>query len=116
MEAAWQTPTGPSSRSPGDGGFGQYLAELTTAVNCTTPVKHVLLGNGSLGKISTGELAADLTVWQTSLVNPDFAAYARSCGASGISARTPADLNEGMRELFAATPALLHIHAAPVLV
>ena len=41
----------------GDGGFGQYLAELTTAVKYRIPVKHVLLDNGVLGKISKEQLA-----------------------------------------------------------
>ena len=41
----------------GDGGFGQYLAELTTAVKYGIPIKHVLLDNGVLGKISKEQLA-----------------------------------------------------------
>src|SRR5262245_27758471 len=35
----------------GDGGFGQYAAELTTAVKYGIPVKHVLLDNHGLGQI-----------------------------------------------------------------
>ncbi len=86
----------------GDGGFGQYLAEVTTAVKYGIPIKHVLLDNGSLGKISKEQLAGDLPVWQTSLVNPDFAAFAESCGAIGISVRHAADVDDGMRQLFSA--------------
>lgn len=67
----------------GDGGFAQYLAEVTTAVKYQLPIKHLLLDNGSLGKIAKEQLAADYPVWQTSLVNPDFAAFARMCGAAG---------------------------------
>ena len=37
----------------GDGGFGQYLAELTTAVKYDMNITHVLLNNSSLGKISS---------------------------------------------------------------
>ena len=48
------------------------------------PIKQVLPDNGSLGKIGREQLAGDLPVWQASLVNPDFAGYARSCGATGI--------------------------------
>ena len=68
----------------GDGGLGQYLAELTTAVKYDIPIRHVLLDNQSLGKISKEQRAAELEVWQTSLVNPDFAAYAELCGAAGL--------------------------------
>jgi thiamine pyrophosphate-dependent acetolactate synthase large subunit-like protein len=101
----------------GDGGFGQYLAELTTAVKYGIGVKHVLLDNGALGKISKEQLAGRLPVWQTSLVNPDFAEYARLCGATGIAVRRADELDEAMKELFTAQgPALLHVHADAELV
>ncbi|MGQ0574329.1 MAG: thiamine pyrophosphate-binding protein [Pseudonocardia sp.] len=101
----------------GDGGFGQYLAELTTAVKYGIGVKHVLLDNGALGKISKEQLAGRLPVWQTSLVNPDFAEYARLCGATGIPVHRADELDEAMKALFAADgPALLHVHADPELV
>jgi thiamine pyrophosphate-dependent acetolactate synthase large subunit-like protein len=101
----------------GDGGFGQYLAELTTAVKYGIPVKHVLLDNGALGKISKEQLAGRLPVWQTSLVNPDFAAYAELCGAVGIPVQHADELDEAMARLFAVDgPALLHVHADAELV
>ncbi|GAA2872604.1 thiamine pyrophosphate-binding protein [Pseudonocardia halophobica] len=109
---AWAAdPRRPVVAVTGDGGFGQYLAELTTAVKYGIPVKHVLLDNGALGKISKEQLAGDLPVWQTSLVNPDFAGYARLCGATGIPVYRADELGAGMKELFAAEgPALLHVH------
>ena len=42
----------------GDGGFGQYLAEFTTAVKYGMPLTHVLLNNGELGKISREQISA----------------------------------------------------------
>ena len=115
---AWAAEPGrPVVAVTGDGGFGQYLAELTTAVKYRIPVKHVLLDNGVLGKISKEQLAGRLPVWQTSLVNPDFTEYARLCGATGIRVRQPAELDDGMKALFAAEgPALLHVHADAELV
>jgi thiamine pyrophosphate-dependent acetolactate synthase large subunit-like protein len=75
-------------------------------------IKHVLLDNGALGKISKEQLAGSYPVWQTSLVNPDFARYAELCGATGISVRTSDELHDGMRQLFATDgPALLHVHS-----
>ncbi len=68
----------------GDGGFGQYLAELTTAVKYDMDITHVLLDNHMLGKISKEQRAGEFDVWQTSLHNPDFAEYATLCGALGI--------------------------------
>jgi len=76
----------------GDGGFGQYLAEFTTAVKYGMPILHVLLDNGELGKISREQVSAIRPVWQTDLVNPDFAAYAESCGGRGWNVTDPADL------------------------
>jgi thiamine pyrophosphate-dependent acetolactate synthase large subunit-like protein len=94
----------------GDGGFGQYAAELTTAVKYGIPVKHVLLDNHSLGKISKEQLAADFPVWHTSLHNPDWAAYAGLCGATGIKADRRDQLDWAITRLFAADgPAMLHI-------
>ncbi len=100
----------------GDGGFGQYAAELTTAVKYGIPVKHVLLDNHSLGKIGKEQLAADFPVWHTSLHNPDWAAYAELCGATGIKADRREQLDAAMTRLFAADgPALLHIEQDPEL-
>jgi thiamine pyrophosphate-dependent acetolactate synthase large subunit-like protein/nitrite reductase/ring-hydroxylating ferredoxin subunit len=68
----------------GDGGFGQYAMELTTAAKYGMDITHVLLNNSELGKISKEQRAAEFDVWQTSLVNPDFAAMAELCGATGF--------------------------------
>jgi pyruvate oxidase len=112
MGAHLACPERPVVAVTGDGGFGQYLAELTTAVRYGMPVKHVLLDNRALGKISKEQLAGRLPVWQTSLVNPDFAAYARLCGAVGIPVHRADELDDAMTQLFAVDgPALLHVHA-----
>ena len=68
----------------GDGGFGQYAMDFTTAVKYDMNITHVLLNNSELGKISKEQRAADFDVWQTSLVNPDFAAFAELCGGNGV--------------------------------
>ncbi len=68
----------------GDGGFGQYLADFTTAVKYEMKIVHVLLNNAELGKISKEQMAGEWEVWQTSLHNPSFAAYAELCGGKGI--------------------------------
>jgi len=115
---AWAAdPSRPIIAVTGDGGFGQYLAELTTAVKYAIPIKHVLLDNHSLGKITKEQLAEQRPAWQTSLVNPDFADYARLCGATGITVRHNPELPAAMEQLFAAVgPALLHVHQDAALV
>jgi len=76
----------------GDGGFGQYAMELTTAVKHGIGIKHVLLNNNALGKIAKEQIAGDFPVWHTSLHNPDWAAYAaltRRLIDGGITVITP---------------------------
>jgi len=89
---AWAATQEPDSRFKGrkvvsisgDGGFGQYMAELTTAVKYKMDITHVLLHNGELGKISKEQRAGNWEVWQTQLHNPGFADFATNCGALGI--------------------------------
>jgi pyruvate oxidase len=115
---AWAAdPSRPVVAVTGDGGFGQYAMELTTAVKYGAPIKHVLLDNHGLGKISKEQVAGDFPVWQTSLVNPDWADFARLCGATGLSVRATADLDPALEQLFAEPgPALLHIEQDPDLI
>src|SRR5439155_13074722 len=95
----------------GDGGFGQYLAEMTTAVKYGMPITHVLLNNSELGKISKEQIGAMRPVWQTELVNPDFAEYARLCGGRGWRVDRPEDVGAALAEAMAVTdgPALVEI-------
>jgi pyruvate oxidase len=96
----------------GDGGFCQYLAELTTAVKYNMPIKIVILNNNELGKISKEQRAGGWDKWATDLVNPDFAEYAKSCGAFGIKATKKEELHEAMAQLFKQSgPGLLEISA-----
>ncbi len=82
----------------GDGGFGQYLAEITTAVKYEMNITHILLNNSSLGKISKEQRAAGHEVWQTSLHNPNFADYAKLCGAFGVQVTDPGDLDDAISQ------------------
>ena len=99
----------------GDGGFGQYAMELTTAVRHDMDLTVVVLDNSELGKISKEQRAAEYDVWQTSLHNPDFAAYAESFGALGLRASTPDELRERLDEGFASSrPTVVHLAAGPM--
>ena len=83
----------------GDGGLGQYLTEITTLVKYNMNIKHVVLNNSELGKISKEQKAAELDVWQTSLKNPSFAAFAENCGALGIKVTKVEELIPAMEKL-----------------
>jgi len=82
----------------GDGGFGQYMGEYTTAVKYGMDITHVLLNNSELGKISKEQRSADYDVWETSLHNPSFAEYAELCGAKGIQVRAADDLERALAD------------------
>ena len=95
----------------GDGGLGQYLAEITTAVKYAFPLTHVVLDNSELAKISREQLGALRPVWETDLVNPDLAAYAELCGARGFSVTSAEELRPALEAAFAVTdgPSLVSI-------
>lgn len=115
---AWAAaPDRPIVAVTGDGGFGQYLAELTTAVKYGMDITHVLINNSMLGKITKEQRAVHFDVWQTSLHNPDFAAYAELCGAHGRRVTDPADLDDALATALAHPgPALVEVVADPDLV
>jgi len=101
----------------GDGGFGQYLGEVTTAVKYGMDITHVLLNNSQLGKISKEQRAAELDVWQTSLHNPDFARFAENCGALGIRVTKKEELDDALaRALAHDGPATVEVLTDPELI
>jgi pyruvate oxidase len=94
----------------GDGGFGQYMGDFTTAVKYNMDITHVLLNNSQLGKISKEQRAGEWPVWQTSLHNPSFAAYAKLCGGKGIRVTKSENLESALKEaLDHQGPALVEI-------
>lgn len=96
----------------GDGGLGQYLAEITTAVKYDMDITHILLNNSELGKISKEQRAGNWDVWQTSLHNPNFAEFATLCGAKGIRVTEVSQLDDAIRAaLDHPGPALVEIDA-----
>jgi thiamine pyrophosphate-dependent acetolactate synthase large subunit-like protein/nitrite reductase/ring-hydroxylating ferredoxin subunit len=115
---AWAAaPDRPIVAVTGDGGFAQYMAELTTAVKHGMPIKHVLLNNGQLGKISKEQRAGEWDVWQTQLHNPDFSAFARNCGALGLRVTDRAQLDAALAQAVAHDgPAMVEVITDPDLV
>lgn len=101
----------------GDGGFGQYLAEFTTAVKYQMNITHILLHNDQLGKISKEQRAGEWDVWQTSLHNPDFSKYAQNCGGFGIRVTQQEELDDAIAQALAYDgPALVEIMSDPELI
>jgi thiamine pyrophosphate-dependent acetolactate synthase large subunit-like protein len=100
----------------GDGGFAQYMGELTTAVKHELPIKLLVLNNGELGKITKEQQAEMFDVWATSLHNPNFARYAENCGALGVRVEASAHLDAAFEAAFAHDgPAVVEVMADPLL-
>lgn len=101
----------------GDGGFGQYAMEFTTAVKYGMNITHVLLNNAELGKITKEQRAGEWPVWETNLINPSFAVFARLCGGQGIKVTETRDLEDALAKAIAHdAPSLVEIITDPELV
>ncbi len=85
----------------GDGGFGQYMGDFTTAVKYNMDITHILLNNSQLGKISKEQRAGEWEVWETSLHNPSFAAYANLCGGKGFKVTSAEKLRPAIEKALA---------------
>ena len=94
----------------GDGGFGQYPMDFTTAVKYGMDVTHILLHNGELGKISKEQRSGEWPVWETDLINPSFAAFAKLCGGHGQKVTKTEDIADAITKALAVNgPALVEI-------
>jgi thiamine pyrophosphate-dependent acetolactate synthase large subunit-like protein/nitrite reductase/ring-hydroxylating ferredoxin subunit len=101
----------------GDGGFGQYAMEFTTAVKYGMNITHILMNNSQLGKITKEQRAGQWPVWQTSLVNPTFSGFARACGGHGVRVKAREELDAAIAEALAHDgPALVEVMTDPELV
>ncbi len=95
---AWSANTGRKIIAvAGDGGFGQYMVEFTTAVKYNMPILLILLNNSELGKITKEFNADGMEAWHTSLKNPNFVEYAKSCGGDGIRVTNEKNLKEAIK-------------------
>lgn len=112
---AWAAaPDRPIVALTGDGGFGQYMGEMCTAVKYGMKITHILLGNRELAKITREQENQGLPVWETGLHNPDFARYAELCGARGFRVTRLEELGEALpAALSCGGPALVEIVSDP---
>ncbi len=84
---AWAAaPDRPIVAVTGDGGFGQYLAEITTAVKYGMNITHVLLNNSQLGKITKEQRAARMGRVADLAAQPASSRPTRSCAARSACA------------------------------
>ena len=94
----------------GDGGFGQYAMEFTTAVKYGMNITHIMLNNSQLGKISKEQRAGDFDVWQTELHNLNFSGFSRACGGHGERVKSLENLDSAITKALTFNgPALVEI-------
>jgi pyruvate oxidase len=80
----------------GDGGFAMLMGDFLTAVQYRLPVVVVVFNNHKLGMIQMEQEEMGYPEFETSLHNPDFAAFAKACGGDGRKIRTVGELQEGI--------------------
>jgi acetolactate synthase-1/2/3 large subunit len=108
-------PTRPVVNVQGDGDFLMTGQELATAAQYALPIITIVANNGMYGTIRMHqEREYPSRVVGTTLVNPDFAAYARSFGADGYTVETTADFAPALRAaLKAGKPAIIELKIDP---
>jgi len=108
-------PTRPVVSVQGDGDFLMTGQELATAAQYSLPVIAIVANNGMYGTIRAHqERAYPRRVIGTTLINPDFAAYARSFGAQGYTVATTADFAPAFRAALASSqPCVIELKLDP---
>lgn len=82
----------------GDGGFAMAMADFVTAVKYDLPMVVVILNNRQYGMIQVEQKLEKYQNFGTDLLNPDFAAFAGSCGGEGIRVKKPDDLQPAIMD------------------
>ncbi|MFS8665925.1 MAG: thiamine pyrophosphate-dependent enzyme, partial [Limnochordales bacterium] len=72
----------------GDGGFAMSSPELATAVQYRLPIACIILRDGRYAEEESLQRQTGRRPFGTRLHNPDWAAYARACGAEGYRVDT----------------------------
>jgi acetolactate synthase-1/2/3 large subunit len=115
IAAKLAAPMRPVVNFQGDGCFLMTGQELATAVQYGLPIVTIVANNGVYGTIRMHqEREYPNRVIGTTLVNPDFAAYARSFGAEGVTIEATKDFAPAFRRaLTADRPVLIELKLDP---
>ena len=89
--------------------------ELATAAQYALPIVTIIANNGMYGTIRAHqEREYPRRVIGTTLINPDFAAYARSFGADGYTIEATADFAPAFRQaLSSSRPSVIELKLDP---
>jgi acetolactate synthase-1/2/3 large subunit len=108
-------PTRPVVNVQGDGDFMMTGQELATAAQYGLPIVTIIANNGMYGTIRMHqEREYPNRVVGTTLINPDFAAYAKSFGADGYTIEATADFAPAFRQALAGNkPSVIELKLDP---
>ncbi len=95
----------------GDGGFAMLMSDFATAVKYELPIKVFVFNNSKLGMIQMEqETFGGNPESQTDLHNPDYAAFAVACGASGYTVKEFTELEKTISEaLNSSVPCIVNV-------
>jgi acetolactate synthase I/II/III large subunit len=115
IAAKLAAPTRPVVNFQGDGCFLMTGQELATAVQYSLPIVTIVANNGVYGTIRMHqEREYPDRVIGTTLINPDFAAYAKSFGAEGFTVEAAQDFAPAFRQALAASkPSVIELKIDP---
>lgn len=99
----------------GDGGFSMLMADFVTAVKYQLPIKVIIIKNNVLGQIRWEQMVLlGNPEYGVELQPIDFAMFARSCGALGLTVADPAQCGDVLEQaLNAPGPALVEAVVDP---
>lgn len=99
----------------GDGGFAMLMCDFATAVKYDLPIKVFIFNNGKLGLIQMEEEArSGNPEYQTDLLNPDYAAFAKICGGEGYTVKEAQDLDATIKmALESPKPCVINVSVNP---
>jgi acetolactate synthase-1/2/3 large subunit len=108
-------PTRPVVSVQGDGDFLMTGQELATAAQYALPIVTIIANNGMYGTIRAHqEREYPRRIVGTTLVNPDFAAYARSFGAEGYTIEATVDFAPAFSAALASSkPSVIELKLDP---
>jgi acetolactate synthase I/II/III large subunit len=110
MGAKLAQPGRPVVAVVGDGGMLMTGQELETAVRYGIDITVIVVDNGLYGTIAMHQARRFGRLSGVDIGSVDFAAYARSLGAGGLTARSKAELRDVLQtSLRASGPTVIHV-------
>jgi pyruvate oxidase len=98
----------------GDGGFSMAMGDFVTAIKYELPIIVIVLNNKKLAMIELEQRREQFPPFGVDLLNPDFAAFAKACGATGIKVLKPRELKDAVEQaLKTNTQVLLDVDTDP---